>query len=176
MRRLAAVVGLVVLPFAGFTAPAGALGYGACVITGAINFSAETPSTGTWDIKTAAIDCQGLFAARRRVIGRGPLQGSGTFTTIAPAGGGCFQQIGEGKLDYRLPTTGGEMRITEDVTVAVAGAGIITTPSLHGAIEMPPPYGGECLTKPVGRSTFAAEVVMLRNPREPPGPDRLPLP
>ena len=176
MRRLVAVVGLVVLPFVGFTAPAGALGYGACVITGTINFSAETPSTGTWSIKTAAIDCQGLFAARRRVIGRGPLQGSGTFSTLAPGGGGCFQQVGEGKLDYRIPTTGGEMHITEDVTVAVAGAGIMTTPSLHGPIELPPPYGGECLTEPVGKSTFAAEVVMLRNPREPPGPDRLPLP
>jgi hypothetical protein len=176
MRRLVAAVGLVVLPLAGFAAPAEAIGYGVCAITGTISFTAETDTTGTWSIKAAAIDCQGLFAARRRIIGRGPLRGSGTFSTLSPAGGGCFQSSGDGEIEYRIPTTGGELQVNEDVTLTVAGAGTFSTPSLNGPMQLPPPYGGECLTKPVGKSTFVAEVVLLRNLREPPNPDRLPIP
>lgn len=50
------------------------------------------------------------------------------------------------------------------------GVGVFDTPTLHGLFQLLPPYDGDCLTKPVGRSTFAAQVVLVRYPRQIPSP------
>ena len=167
MKRFVAVVAAVVLPLAGFAAPADATGYGICTITGTINFSSDTPSTGKWDIRTAVIDCQGIVAARRRIIGRGPFKGSGTFSAVAPGAGGCLQQVGTGNVEYRIPTSNGDILVREVIDHTVVGVGVFNTPSLHGVFELPPPYGGDCVTTAVGTSTFVAQVLLLRYRRVP---------
>lgn len=168
MRRFVAALSVLAMPLVGFNAPAAATGYGICTITGTITFSSEGASGGTWDIKTAVIDCQGLLSARRRITGRGPFAGSGTFSALAPAGGGCLQQSGTGNVEYSIPTTGGTIEEREPVNHAMVGVGVLATPNLRGTFQLPPPYSGDCLTEPSGTSTFVAEVFLLRYPREAP--------
>lgn len=174
MKRFVAALGLVVLPLFGFTPPADAVGYGACTISGTITFSSQTQSAGEWNIPAAVIDCQGLVAARRRIIGPGPFRGSGTFRALLPADGGCLRQTGTGTVEYKIPTSGGGILVSEAVSHTVAGVGVISTPTLRGPFELPPPYDGDCVSKPVGRTTFVAEVVLYRYPREVPNPAGLP--
>lgn len=174
MKRFVAVLGLVVLPVFGSIPAADAVGHGVCTITGRITFSPPTLSAGAWDIESAVIDCQGLIAARRRIIGRGPLQGSGSFATVAPGNGGCLEQTGAGTLEYRIPTSGGDIRVSEPVNHTLAGLGVINTPTLHGTFQLAPPYDGDCVTKPMARATFVAEVVLYRYPRELPKPPYVP--
>ena len=65
---------------------------------------------------------------------------------------------------------GGDIVITEPENHTLAGAGLFATPTLHGPFEIAPPYDGDCVTKPVTRATFAAEVVLYRYPRGTPKP------
>jgi len=162
-----AVVGLAVF---GLTPRADAVGYGACTIVGTITFSSQTLSTGTWTIGPATLDCQGIIGKRARITGRGPLRGSGTYTALAPGDGGCLRQSGTGKVEYMIPTASGTIKVSEAVTHTLAGAGVLDTPSLHGVFQVQPPYDGDCVTKPVSRATFVAQLILYRNPRQfPPG-------
>ena len=164
VKRFVAVLALLVLPVLGLTPEAGAVGYGACTITGTMTFAAGTESVGTWTIGPAVLDCQGLIAGRRRITGRGPFQGSGSFAAL-PAGDGCLRQSGTGTIEYRIPTSAGEILVSEPWAHTLAGAGVVNTPTLHGLWQVTP-AGGDCLTKPVTKATFVAEVVLYRYPRE----------
>jgi hypothetical protein len=146
------------------------VGYGACTIVGTISFSSQTPSTGTWTIGPATLDCQGIVGKRARITGRGPLHGSGTYNALAPGHGACLPQNGTGKVDYSIPTASGVILVEEAASTTLAGVGLLDTPSLHGTVQLPPPYDGDCVTKPLSRATFVAQVVLYRNPRQfPPG-------
>ena len=166
VKRFVVLLGLIGLPVVGFSPPADAVGYGACVITGTIRFSSSAAGAATWAIGPATIDCQGIIGKRARITGRGPFKGSGTFTPLPPGEGGCLKHNGTGKVEYEIPTASGRILINEAETHTLAGVGVIETPTLHGSFQLPPPYDGDCLDKPVGRSAFVAEVVLLRNPRE----------
>ena len=170
MKRILAVLALVVLPAVGFTPPAHAVGYGGCTIVGTITFSVASTlaSTGTWSIGPAALDCQGIIGKRARIIGRGPFKGQGTFTALPPGegAGSCLRQSGTGKVEYEIPTANGPIKVSEGESHTLAGAGLFDTPTLHGTFQLPPPYDGDCLTKPVTRAAFVAQVMLYRHPRE----------
>lgn len=173
MKRFVAALSVLGMAVLGFTPTAGAVGYGACTIVGTISFSSQTPSTGTWAIGPAILDCQGIVGKRARITGRGPLSGSGTYNALAP--GACFPQQGTGKVDYAIPTASGLIQVSETASDTLAGAGVFNTPTLNGTFQVPPPYDGDCVTKPLRRATFVAQVVLYRYPREfppsgPPGP------
>ena len=173
MKRLVVALSVLGMAVMGFTPTAGAVGYGACTIVGTISFSSQTASAGAWAIGPATLDCQGVVGKRARITGRGPLRGSGTYTTLAP--GACIPQQGTGELEYVIPTASGSIQVDEAATTTLAGAGVLDTPTLHGAFQVPPPYQGDCVTKPLSRATFVAQVVLYRHPREfppeaPPGP------
>ena len=169
MRRFIATMAVVGLAVVGFTPTADAVGYGACGIVGTISFSSKTPTTGTWAIGPATLDCQGIIGKRARIVGRGPIRGSGTYTALA-GDTACLRQSGTGKVEYEIPTASGTIKVTEAETHTLAGAGVLDTPSLHGVFQLPPPYDGDCLTKPLSRATFVAQLVLYRNPRQfPPG-------
>ncbi len=173
MKRFIAGLGVLGMAVLGFMPTAGAVGYGACTIIGTISFSSQTASTGTWAIGPATLDCQGIVGKRARITGRGPLSGTGTYDALAPVS--CLPQKGTGKISYAIPTASGVIRVDEAVNDAVAGAGVIDTPTLHGTFQVLPPYDGDCVTKPLKRASFVAQVVLYRYPREfppsaPPGP------
>ena len=170
MRRFVAALAVLGTAVVGFTPTVGAVGYGACTITGTISFATTAMDAGTWTIGPAVLDCQGLIAARRRITGRGPFKGSGTFKAFPAGDAGCMRQSGTGMVDYRIPTSGGDILVTEAESHNLVGAGVFETPTLHGAFQVPPPYQGDCITKPVGRATFVAQVVLVRYPRQAPNP------
>lgn len=170
MKRIVGVLALVVLPQVGFAPPAHAVGYGACTIVGTISFSAETATSGTWAIGPAMLDCQGVIGKRGRIIGRGPFRGSGTYSALPPGDGACLRQTGAGKVEYVIPTFNGRIFVTEAQSHTLAGAGLFDTESLHGPFQVAPPYDGDCLTKPVTRAAFVAQVMLYRYPREYPPP------
>jgi hypothetical protein len=174
VKRFVAALAVLVLPLVGFDPTAHAAEEGACTITGTMTFTTRTLSEGMWAIGPAVIDCQGLIGARQRITGRGPFRGAGTFTALPPGDGACLRQAGTGKVDYTIPTSAGDILISEPESHTLAGAGALTTPGLRGAFELPPPYDGDCLTKPVSRVTFIAEVVLHRYPRDLPNPKALP--
>ena len=173
MKRFVAVLAVVVSPVLGFASTAGAVEEGACLITGTITFESQTAGAGMWNIGPAVIDCQGIVAARRLITGRGPFRGSGSFAALAPGDNGCLRQAGSGTLDYKIPTTAGDIVVNEPVTQTLTGIGTFNTPRLHGTFEVAPPYEGDCVTKPISRATFVAEVALYGYPRELPRP---PLP
>ena len=173
MKRFIAGLSVLGMAVLGFMPSAGAVGYGACTIIGTISFSSQTPSAGTWSIGPATLDCQGIVGKRARITGRGPLSASGTYEALAPAS--CLPQKGTGKVTYVIPTASGVIRVDEALNDTVAGVGVIDTPTLHGTFQVLPPYDGDCVTKPLKRATFVAQVVLYRYPREfppgaPPGP------
>jgi hypothetical protein len=173
VKRFIAALAAVGLAVVGFTPTAGAVGYGVCTVLGTISFSSQTQSSGTWSISPANLDCQGIVGKRARITGRGPLSGSGSYAGLAP--GACFPQQGKGTIEYAIPTASGVIKVTEAVTQTSAGAGVMDTPTLHGTFQITPPYDGDCVTKPLRRATFVAQVVLYRYPREfppsaPPGP------
>ncbi|MEW6475983.1 MAG: hypothetical protein AB1679_27315 [Actinomycetota bacterium] len=172
MKRILAVLAVVVLPAVGFTPPAHAVGYGACTIVGTITFSMAQAlaNEGTWTIAPATLDCQGIIGKRARIVGRGPFRGQGTFTGLAPGDGACLRQSGTGKVEYEIPTASGTIKVAEGASHTLAGAGLFDTPTLHGTFQLPPPYDGDCLTKPVTRASFVAQVLLYRYPREFPPP------
>jgi len=167
VKRFLAVLALVVGPVVGVAPAAHPLGEGACTITGTISFSPQSATQGTWKIGPAILDCQGIMAARWRITGRGPLKGSGTFTELPSGGGSCLHHAGTGTMDYTIPTGGGDLVISERNTYTLAGAGALTTPTLNGPLELLPPFDGDCVSKPVTRATFLAQVTLLRNPEVP---------
>ena len=173
MKRFVAVLGLVVLPVIGFTSDAGAVGYGVCTITGTMTFSPQSATAGTWNIVPAVLDCQGVIASRRRIVGRGPLKGSGTYEALPPGDGACLRHAGSGKVDYDIPTNAGDIGVSEPWDYRLTGVGTLTTPTLRGVFQVTP-AGGDCVTKPVTKAAFTAEVILYRYPRQLPNPEKLP--
>lgn len=171
MKRFVVLVGLVVLPLFGFSPPADAVGYGECILTGTIRFSPTSPAAGTWAIGPATIDCQGIIGKRARITGRGPFRGSGDYAAMPPGDNGCLRQTGNGNVEYEIPTASGRILINEAVSHTLAGVGTINTPTLHGTFQVAPPYDGDCVTKPVTRASFTAEMLLYRYPREVPEPN-----
>jgi hypothetical protein len=173
VKRFIAVLGLLVLPVIGFTSDAGAVGYGACTISGTISFTPTSAAAGTWSIFPAVIDCQGVIAARRRIIGRGAFKGTGTYEALPPGDSACLRQSGTGKMEYDIPTSGGEIKVSEPGDYRLSGVGTFSTPTLRGTFQVTP-AGGDCLTKPVTRAAFLAQAILLRYPRQLPNPEKLP--
>src|SRR2546423_6524876 len=141
---------------------AGAVGGGACRITGRILF-APNGAAGAWSIERGIIDCQGLLAGgKNRVVGPGELRATGTYTTVPAPGASCLQQIATGTFEYQIPTSGGYVVINEKGGYTLVGVGALTTPTLRGTAEVAPPYTGDCVTKPVTVATFLAQVSLYR--------------
>ena len=177
VQRLVAVAALMALPVLGSVPPAGATGEGACLITGTITFTPDTASTGTWSIGPAVIDCQGIMSGRYRITGRGPFRGTGKYTAAPEGAKASLNQTGIGNVDYSIPTSAGDVPVTETESHTLAAAGDMFTPTLKGTLEISPPYEGDCVNKAVTRGTFAAQVSMYRYPRELPQPPHpFPLP
>jgi hypothetical protein len=166
-RTIALVSALVMWPLVGPAPAAEALGVGACVITGTINFTPPTGSSpqGFWRIEPGVIECQGFFEGRDRFLGPGPFIGSGTYTSLASGGATCLDKAGKGVIEYTLRTAGTDVHVTEAQEFVTAGAGKFTTPSLQGSFQETPPFEGDCVTKPVTRATFVAEALMPRTTR-----------
>lgn len=163
LRSLSWSLALVALPLLGLPQPAEATGAVVCSISGTIEFSPSSPAATerTWHIKTAVIDCHGLFRATDRVLGPGPFSGSGSYS-VAHGGGPCLQQIGSGTVDYLIPTSEQDVHVTEQGSFILAGAGSFDTPSLRGTFQVTSPENGDCVTKPVTTAFFLAQGVMVR--------------
>jgi hypothetical protein len=173
VKRFCVCWTLVVLSLVEFAPAAGAVGLGFCRISGTMVFSSRTAGEGRWSIEDGIIDCQGVIAARRRILGQGPFKGSGSYRALPDGGGACLHQAGSGTVDYMIPTSGGDILISEPDAYTLVGAGSFTTPTLRGTFQLPPPYDGDCVTKPVTSAPFLAETLLYRYPRElptPPGP------
>src|SRR5262249_13245260 len=141
---------LVGLSLVGFAPGAGAVGGGFCRISGKIAFRPQSAGAGQWSIEDGVIDCAGLLSGgKNRMLGPGPVKGSGSYSPLAAVGGACLHQSGSGTVEYRIPTSGGYLVISEPDTFTMVGVGALTTPTLRGAFEIAPPYGGDCVTKPV---------------------------
>ena len=65
-------------------------------------------------------------------------------------------------VDYWIPTEKQDVHVVEPNAFLLAGAGAITTPTLKGVFQIPA-YDGNCVTAPVTRATFLAEVTLFRN-------------
>lgn len=180
MKRLVALLaGLVMVPLVGFVPPAGAVGLAPCAITGTISFTppAAVAASGTWRIAPAAITCYGIHQGPEYFLGQGQFSGSGTYTVVPSGAGSCLTQVGRGTVEYRIPTSGPGpvLSVREESTFILAGIGKFTTPSLRGPFVVTPPYEGDCVTKPVTRATFVADVLLVRdlpNHRSPNAHDR----
>lgn len=165
MKRLIAfVAGLALVPLVGLAPQAEALGAGTCTISGTIAFEPPTGPylRGVWTIRPGAIDCKGAYKGPDYFTGQGPFNGTGTYTVLPSGTGTCIHQVGEGSVDYTLVTNGGWYHLTEKSEFVLAGAGKFTTPSMNGSFVIPPPYEGDCITTPVTRATFVAQVLLVR--------------
>lgn len=162
-RSVAVLAGLVLSTFFATMPAADALGLGVCTITGTIAFthSPADPDHGTWQISPAVIQCRGQFNTRELMVRQGPFAGSGSYTVVPSGQGGCLRELGTGTVDYWIPTDEQDVHVKEPHTFLLAGAGAFTTPTLRGLFQVAK-YDGNCLTSPVTRSLFLAEVTLLR--------------
>lgn len=175
MRRALAVAASAGMSLMAWPAPpAGAFGAGACVVSGTIRFTptVANPDRGTWDIIPAVIQCHGMFnfnsspRGRRgvgeRFVGPGEsFTGSGWYRTSQVPGAGCVQHLGEGSLDYWMVTENQDLHIKESATFRLAGAGVLTSPTLNGSFQVLSHDGG-CMTGPAGTGLFTAELAFVR--------------
>jgi hypothetical protein len=165
-RRLLILLSAIVPALVGFVPPAHSLGGAVCLISGTIAFD-ESPATaatgdaGVWTIGPGQISCDGVIKGYR-IFGSGPFTGSGTYT-LPVAGGACLQHVGTGMVDYIMRSGAMVWHMREEQRFLLAGAGEIATPTLRGPAKLAPPYEGDCVTKPVTRAFFAAEVVMINH-------------
>ena len=166
-RRLLILLTGIVSTVVGFVPPAHALGGAACLITGTISFAkpsamAATGDSGTWEIGPGQITCNGVIKGYR-IFGSGPFTGSGTYAALPVGGGPCLQHVGTGMVDYVMRSGAMVWHMQEAQRFVLAAAGELATPTLRGAAKLAPPYEGDCVTKPVTRALFAAEVVMVNH-------------
>ena len=165
-RRLLILLSALVPTVVGFVPPAQALGGAACLISGTITFArpagAATGETGTWNIGPGQITCNGIIKGYR-IYGSGPFTGSGSYEALPVAGGPCLQHVGTGMVDYVMRSGAMVWHMQEAEKFVLAAAGEIATPTLRGPAKLAPPYEGDCVTKPVTRAFFAAEVVMVNH-------------
>jgi hypothetical protein len=164
-RLVTLLAGLLALPLVGAAPAAEAVAAGVCTITGTVNFdpSMAPSSPGAWSIGPAAISCQGLSKGPERFLGQGPFVGSGSYSILPTGTGSCLHHVGMGTVEYKVPSTGYPLHVKEAHQFVLAGAGSFTTPSLRGSFQETPPFEGDCVTTPVTRATFVAEVVLLRD-------------
>ena len=177
MRRSVAVIAGLALAISMAPAPsADALAAGACAITGTIAFtpSASSAERGAWEIGPAVISCRGPFRAPHpeQMSGEaGSFSGIGSYTAVPSGEGHCLRQLGTGTVDYWIKTEEQDVHVKEPHAFLLAGAGVFTTPTLRGTFQIPL-YEVNCLTAPVSRAMFLAQVSLVRVP--PPeyiGPD-----
>jgi hypothetical protein len=138
------------------------------VISGTITFMPPTEAAsggaGTWEVGPGQIQCNGIINGYR-IWGTGPFTGSGSYTTLPVAGSTCghlVHHVGEGNVDYLMRSAAMLFRMRETKRFVLAGAGEFSTPSLRGAIQLLPPYEGDCVTEPITRATFVAQARYLR--------------
>lgn len=168
-RRILLLMAVVTTSVGGFVPAASGLGGAACVISGTITFTppvagAVMGSPGAWEIGPAQIQCNGMINGYR-IWGTGPFSGSGTFTSLPVASDTCahlVHHVGTGNVDYLMRSAAMLFRMRETKRFVLAGAGEFSTPSLRGAIQLLPPYDGDCVTKPITRATFVAQGRYLR--------------
>jgi len=163
-RPVAVLAGLALAAFLAPTPPAEAVGLGACTITGTITFqpAAATPDRGAWNISPAVIQCRGQFNTRELMKGQGSFAGSGFYSVVPSSQGGCLRELGTGSVDYWIPTDEQDVHVIEPHAFLLAGAGAFTTPTLRGVFQILPMYEGNCLTTPVTKALFLAEVSLVR--------------
>ena len=163
MKRFLVGSALVALALGGFAPDARALGGGACRISGRIVFSPQSDNEGGWSIDRGVIECAGLLAGgKNRILGPGEFTGSGSYKALAAAGGACLHQAGTGKVEWRIPTSGGYLVVSDPVTYTLVGVGAFTSPNLFGTFQAAPPYSGDCVTKPMTSAAFVAEALLYR--------------
>ena len=164
MKRPLALLGLVALPILGPATAAEATGAAACTISGTIDFvpSSVTAADGQWRIEPAVIECGGLFSARQRMIGPGEFSGSGSYRAL-PGGASRLPYAGTGTVDYRFQTSEADVHLNEPHSFVLAGTGVFSTPTLRGTFQVVPPPDGDCLSKPLTKALFVAEVSMVRS-------------
>jgi hypothetical protein len=162
-RSVAVLAGLALAMFLGPTPPADALGLGVCTISGTITFTPTTagPDHGHWEITPAVIQCRGQFNTKELMVRQGSFAGSGAYTVVPSGDGGCLRELGTGTVDYWITTDEQDVHIKEPHAFLLAGAGAFTTPTLRGVFEIPT-YEGNCLTTPVTKGLFLAQVTLLR--------------
>jgi hypothetical protein len=168
-RRILLLGIAVATSVVGFVPAASGLGGAACIIGGEITFkppvAGAPPGTpGTWNIGPAQIECNGAINGYR-IWGTGFFGGSGTYTTPPETGRACghlVHLVGTGDVDYLMRSAAMIYRVRETKRFVIAGAGEFSTPSLRGAIQLLPPYDGDCVTKPITRATFRAQGRYLR--------------
>ena len=168
-RRILLLGAVVATSVVGFVPAASGLGGAVCVISGTISFAppsagANADSPGAWNIGPAQIQCNGIINGYR-IWGTGPFTGSGTYTSPPAAGSTCghlVHHVGMGNVDYLMRSAAMLFRVREAKRFVLAGAGEFSTPSLRGAIQLLPPYDGDCVTKPITRATFVAQGRYLR--------------
>jgi len=160
-RFIAVVAGLALVPLVVLAPKADAIGAGVCTISGTIAFEPPTGPymQGIWHIRPGAIDCKGLHKGPDYFTGQGPFNGTGTYKVLPSGTGQCIHQVGEGDVDYMFRTISSTYFVKEKSEFVLAGAGKFTTPSLKGSFVIPPPYEGDCITTPVTRATFIAQVL-----------------
>src|SRR5581483_2619511 len=126
---------------------------------------AGTPH-GAWRIAPAVIKCRGpfRFPHPEQMNGdAGSFTGVGTYDAVPSGEGHCLRRLGTGTVDYWIRTEEQDVHVKEPHTFLLAGAGLFTTPTLRGTFEIPL-YEGNCLTAPVTRAMFLAEVSIVRTP------------
>jgi hypothetical protein len=168
-RRILLLVAVVATSVVGFVPAASGLGGAMCVIGGTITFTppaaeAASGTPGTWNIGPAQIQCDGIINGYR-IWGTGPFSGWGTYTSPPAAGSTCghlVHHVGMGNVDYLMRSAAMLFRVRETKRFVLAGAGEFSTPSLRGAIQLLPPYDGDCVTTPITRATFHAQARYLR--------------
>jgi hypothetical protein len=164
-RSVALLTGLALVPFFTSAPAAEATGGAVCSISGTITFSSSAldRSGGSWSISPGMIDCRGLFNTRgpERILRPGSFTASGDYGTVQSGNGSCLRQLGPGTVDYWIPTSYQDVHIVEPHAFLLTGAGALTTPSLRGTFQIPL-HEGNCVTAPVTRAMFLAQVALAR--------------
>ncbi len=164
MRRSVAVLaGLALAILLGPVPAAEAVGAGACTIGGMITFTpaGEAVDQGAWSIAPATIVCRGQYNTKELMVRSGAFNGSGSYTSLPSAQGGCLRQLGTGSVDYWITTEKQDIHVTEPHAFLLTGAGAFTTPTLRGVFQIVS-YEGDCLTGPVTTANFQAQVTLAR--------------
>ena len=162
-RPVAVLAGLTLAIILGPVPAAEAFGAGVCTIGGTINFvpAGQAADRGAWNIAPATIQCRGQYSTKELMLRNGSFTGSGSYTSLPSAQGGCLRQLGEGSVDYWITTEKQDVHVREPHAFLLAGAGAFTTPTLRGVFQIVS-YEGDCLTGPVTKASFMAEVTLFR--------------
>ena len=162
-RSLAVLAGLALLVVVGPIRSAEAVGAGACTIGGTINFSptTDTGEQGAWSIAPATIACRGQYNTKELMLRYGSFTGSGTYTSLPSAQGGCLHELGSGSVDYWITTEKQDIHVVEPHAFVLEGAGAFLTPTLRGVFQIIS-YDRNCLVGPVSKASFQAQVSLFR--------------